>query len=81
MRCTSTRLTAIWQPETRGRFHLPHCPIPGVHFFHDAAFGFEEEQVVEVWCARRTGEREGVEVPRDEGVTNHVSPRAVRRAP
>ena len=32
MRCTSTRLTAIWQPETRGRFHLPHCPIPGVHF-------------------------------------------------
>ena len=26
------RLTAIWQPETRGRFHLPHCPIPGVHF-------------------------------------------------
>ena len=32
-------------------------------------------------CARRTGEREGVEVPRDEGVTNHVSPRAVRRAP
>ena len=32
MRCTSIRLTAIWQPETRGRFHLPHCPIPGVHF-------------------------------------------------
>ena len=32
MRCTSTRLTAIWQPETRGRFHLPHCPILGVHF-------------------------------------------------
>ena len=32
MRCTSTRLTAIWQPETRGRFHLPHCPIFGVHF-------------------------------------------------
>ena len=32
MRCNSTRLTAIWQPETRGRFHLPHCPIPGVHF-------------------------------------------------
>ena len=33
MRCTSIRLTAIWQPETRGRFHLPHCPIPGVHFY------------------------------------------------
>ena len=33
MRCTSTRLTAIWQPETRGRFHLPHCPILGVHFY------------------------------------------------
>ena len=33
MRCTSIRLTAIWQPETRGRFHLPHCPIPGVHFW------------------------------------------------
>ena len=32
MRCTSTRLTANWQPETRGRFHLPHCPILGVHF-------------------------------------------------
>ena len=32
MRCTSTRLTAIWQPETRARFHLPHCPIFGVHF-------------------------------------------------
>ena len=32
-------------------------------------------------CARRTGERAAVEVPRDEGVTNHVSPRAVRRAP
>ena len=35
----------------------------------------------QIRCARRTGEREGVEVPRDEGVTNHVSPRAVRRAP
>ena len=33
MRCTSTRLAAIWQPETRGRFHLPHCPISGVHFY------------------------------------------------
>ena len=32
MRCTSIRLAAIWQPETRGRFHLPHCPILGVHF-------------------------------------------------
>ena len=32
MRCTSTRLTAIWQPEYRARFHLPHCPILGVHF-------------------------------------------------
>ena len=32
MRCTSIRLAAIWQPETRGRFHLSHCPIPGVHF-------------------------------------------------
>ena len=32
MRCTLTRLTAIWQPETGGRFHLPHCPISGVHF-------------------------------------------------
>ena len=32
-----------------------------------------------LWCARRTGERQGVQVPRDEGVTNHVSPRAVRR--
>ena len=31
-------------------------------------------------CARRTGERQGVQVPRDEGVTIHVSPRAVRRA-
>ena len=36
---------------------------------------------IPIWCARRTGERQGVEVPRDEGVTNHVSPRAVRRAP
>ena len=24
---------------------------------HDAAFGLEEEEVIEVWCARRTGER------------------------
>jgi hypothetical protein len=32
MRCTSTRLTANWQPETQGRFHLRHCPSFGVHF-------------------------------------------------
>ena len=32
MRCTSTKLTAIWQPETRGRFHLPYCAILGIHF-------------------------------------------------
>ena len=45
MRCTSTRLTAIWQPETRGRFHLPHCPIPGVHFFlHLDPFPWTETQ-------------------------------------
>ena len=31
-------------------------------------------------CARLTGERQGVRVPRNEGVTNHVSPRAVRRS-
>lgn len=30
--CTSSRLTANWRPETRGRFHLTHCPIFGVHF-------------------------------------------------
>ena len=28
----ATRLTAIWQPETRGRLHLPHCPVLGVQF-------------------------------------------------
>ena len=33
-----------------------------------------------IWCARLTGERQGVRVPRNEGVTNHVSPRAVRRS-
>ena len=47
MRCTSTRLTAIWQPETRRRFHLPHCPIPGVHFSLDCGISFT------VSCVRR----------------------------
>ena len=32
MRCISTRPPPIWQPETRGRFHLKHCPVFGVHF-------------------------------------------------
>ena len=39
-----------------------------------------EQAYARIRCARRTGERQGVQVPRDEGVTNHVSPRAVRRA-
>ena len=32
MRCTSTKLTATWKSDNRARFHLPHCPILGVHF-------------------------------------------------
>jgi transposase InsO family protein len=32
MRCISTRTPPKWQPETRGRFHLRHCPVFGVHF-------------------------------------------------
>ena len=35
---------------------------------------------IKIRCARLTGERQGVRVPRNEGVTNHVSPRAVRRS-
>ena len=27
MRCTSIRLTAIWQPENSARFNFPHCPF------------------------------------------------------
>ena len=38
------------------------------------------EWKIMVRCARLTGERQGVRVPRNEGVTNHVSPRAVRRS-
>ena len=42
----------------------------------------ERDQVgsTKIRCARLTGERQGVRVPRNEGVTNHVSPRAVRRS-
>ena len=50
MRCTSTRLTAIWQSETRGRFHLPHCPILGVHFCRK----LEPRMVPAIQCVRRT---------------------------
>ena len=39
-----------------------------------------EEGSIKIRCARLTGERQGVRVPRNEGVTNHVSPRAVRRS-
>ena len=53
MRCTSTRLTAIWQPENRARFHLPHCPILGVHFFLDLDAG------AAVWAARFRAQARG----------------------
>ena len=39
-----------------------------------------DRRVSRIRCARLTGERQGVRVPRNEGVTNHVSPRAVRRS-
>ena len=42
--------------------------------------GREDRLVPCIRCARLTGERQGVRVPRNEGVTNHVSPRAVRRS-
>ena len=51
MRCTSTRLTAIWQPETRGRFHLPHCPIPGVHFYELYGITDKERRYATQWSA------------------------------
>ena len=58
MRCTSTRLAAIWQPETRGRFHLPHCPIPGVHFSprFPKRHGFSRPPEVFTASALRRGE-------------------------
>ena len=44
------------------------------------ARGARRRGSTKIRCARLTGERQGVRVPRNEGVTNHVSPRAVRRS-
>ena len=52
MRCTSTRLAAIWQPETRGRFHLPHCPISGVHFWLDESVHYSRDSHLGVSAPR-----------------------------
>ena len=64
MRCTSTRLTAIWQPETRGRFHLPHCPILGVHFSRPPG---PDEKICIVLAGLR-GEDSIAELCRREGI-------------
>ena len=52
-----------------GRFALVHGEAVGTF-----------QGSTKIRCARLTGERQGVRVPWNEGVTNHVSPRAVRRS-
>ena len=79
-------MIACRESATKIRTNLPwYRAVCAVGYF--ARHGHTRRQLYErlegstkIRCARLTGERQGVRVPRNEGVTNHVSPRAVRRS-